>query len=73
MLISSAAIIGLEIANVAMEYNKDNDFKRLGMDTSKVGAGIWCGSISFLAAIFIVVTSKYVCFRLEFDLFSISL
>ncbi|CAF1018498.1 unnamed protein product [Adineta ricciae] len=55
MLISSAAIIGLEIANVAMEYNKENDFKRLGMDTSKVGAGIWCGSISFLAAIFIVV------------------
>ncbi|CAF0841822.1 unnamed protein product [Adineta ricciae] len=29
MLISSAAIIGLEIANVAMEYNKENDFKRL--------------------------------------------
>jgi hypothetical protein len=58
MLISSAAIIGLDIANLAIEGNKaNNETSRLGWDTSKVGAGIWSGSISYLAAIFIIATS----------------
>jgi hypothetical protein len=58
MLISSAAIIGLDIANLAIEGSKNNGAsKLLGVGTAKVGAGIWSGSISFLAAVFIIVTS----------------
>jgi hypothetical protein len=58
MVLSSSAIIGLEIANVAIEGNKDGSIKQMGLGTAKVGAGIWCGSISFIAAIFIIVISK---------------
>jgi hypothetical protein len=58
MLISSAAIIGLEIANLAIEGNKNKyGTSELGGNTAKVGAGLWSGSISFLAAIFILVIS----------------
>jgi hypothetical protein len=57
MVISSAAIIGLDIANLVIEGNKANGTSELGIGPAKVGAGIWSGSISFLAAIFILVTS----------------
>jgi hypothetical protein len=58
MVISSAAIIGLDIANLAIEGSKTGGSAMLGSGTAKVGAGIWSGSISFLAAIFIIVISK---------------
>jgi len=58
MLICSAAIISLDIANVAIEANKQNQTSKLGSGTGKVGAGIWSGSVSFLAAIVILVISK---------------
>ena len=61
MLLTNAAIVGLDIANLAIEGTKDPLFKRLGYGTSKVGAGIWSGSISFLAAIFIIVISMKDC------------
>ncbi len=58
MLISSAAVIGLEIANLAIEGNKSKyGTSELGGNTAEVGAGLWSGSISFLAAIFILVIS----------------
>ena len=57
MLFSSAAIIGLDIANLAIEGKKQ--FSGLGVDSSKVGAGIWSGSISFLAALFILTIRMY--------------
>ena len=60
MLLSSAAVIGLDIANLAIEGNKGSGIARLGMGPAKVGAGIWSGSISFLAAIFILVISMYI-------------
>ncbi|UJR16101.1 hypothetical protein I4U23_003013 [Adineta vaga] len=55
MMFSSAAVIALEIANVSIESNKDDNVEKLGMDPSKVGVGIWCGSISFLASICILI------------------
>ncbi|CAF2634777.1 unnamed protein product [Rotaria sp. Silwood2] len=55
MLICSSTIIGLDIANLAIEGNKQNGASKLGSGTANVGAGIWSGSISFLAAIFIIV------------------
>ena len=58
MLLSSAAIIGLDIANLAIEGNKNAPLKHLGLGTAKVGAGIWSGSISFIAAIFIIVIGE---------------
>jgi hypothetical protein len=58
MIICSTAIIGLDIANIAIEGNKQNGTSQLGSGTGKVGAGIWCGAISFLAAVFILVVSK---------------
>ena len=66
MIFSSAAIIGLDIANVAIEGKKQNGAAALGLDSAKVGAGIWSGSISFLAAIFIFVTSMYINLYLKF-------
>lgn len=57
MLLTNAAIIALDIANLAIEGSKDPLFKRLGFGTSKVGAGIWSGSISFLAACLIIIIS----------------
>ena len=58
IIICSAAIIGLDIANVAIEASKQNGASKLGSDTGKVGAGIWSGSMSFFAAIFILSTGK---------------
>jgi hypothetical protein len=58
MVLSSAAIIGLDIANLAIEGSKTGGSAMLGSGTAKVGAGIWSGSISFLAAIFIIMISK---------------
>jgi hypothetical protein len=55
MLLCSAAIIGLDIANLAIEGNKGNGTANLGLGPAKVGAGIWSGSISFLAGIFILI------------------
>ena len=51
LLICSTVIIGLDIANLAIEGNKQNGTSKLGSGTGKVGAGIWTESISFLAAI----------------------
>jgi hypothetical protein len=58
MLICSAAIISLDIANVAIEGNKQNGTSKLGSGTENVGAGIWSGFISFFTAILILVISK---------------
>ena len=58
MLTCSATIIGLDIANTAIEVSKHNGTSHLGSGTGKVGAGIWSGSISFCAAIFIIMISK---------------
>jgi hypothetical protein len=58
ILICSVAVIGLDIANLAIEGNKQNGTSNLGTGTGKVGAGIWCGSISFIAGIFVVSISK---------------
>jgi hypothetical protein len=58
MIIFSTTIIGLDIANTAIEGNKQSGSSKLGSGTGKVGAGIWSGSIDFLAAIFILVISK---------------
>jgi hypothetical protein len=67
MLITSAAIIGLDIANLAIEGNSELlgvSISRLGVGTAKVGAGIWSGSISFLAGISIIVISMYISLKL---------
>lgn len=58
MIICSAAIIGLDIANIAVERNKQSGLSKLGSDTGKVGAGIWTGTITFFTAIFILIISK---------------
>lgn len=58
MLISSAAIIGLDIGYMAIEGNKSNGTSKLGIGTSNVGAGVWSGTVSFIAGIFIVTISK---------------
>ena len=58
MLICSVAIIGLDIANIAIEANKQNGTLTLGSNTGKVGAGIWSGSITFSAALFVLAISK---------------
>lgn len=58
MIICSAAIISLDIANIAIEANKQNGTSKLGSGTAKVGAGIWSGSVSFFAGIFILMISK---------------
>lgn len=54
MLISSAAVVGLDIGNLAIEGNKPAEWKAFGQGPAKVGAGLWSGSISFLAAVFIL-------------------
>ena len=58
ILMCSMAIIGLDIANVAIEANKQNGGSKLGSDGSKVGAGIWSGALSFFAALFILGIGK---------------
>ena len=58
MIISSTAIIGLDIANIAIEGHKQNGTSKLGSGTGKVGAGVWSGSVSFFAAISISAISK---------------
>jgi hypothetical protein len=58
MIIFSTTIISLDIANTAIEGNKQNGSSKLGSGTGKVGAGIWSGSIDFFAAIFILVIGK---------------
>lgn len=58
IIICSAAVIGLEIANLAIEGSKENGTSQLGLGTGKVGVGIWSGFVSFLAAIFIFVIGK---------------
>jgi hypothetical protein len=58
IIICSTAIIGLDIANVAIEAGKQDGTSKLGSGPGKVGAGIWSGSMSFLAAIFILVIGK---------------
>ena len=62
MIISSAAIVGLDIANLAIEGTKDAASKFFGLGTAKVGAGIWSGSISFIAAVLIVTISMKILF-----------
>ncbi len=59
MIICSTAIISLDIANIAIEGSKQNTTSRLRLETGKVGAGIWSGSVVFLAAIFILAISKW--------------
>ena len=54
MLLSSAAVIGLDITNVVIESHKSNGTSKIGLATGKVAAGIWCGSVSLSAAIFIL-------------------
>lgn len=72
MLITSAAIVGLDIANLAIEGKKKNhDIVSFGEGTAKVGAGIWSGSISFLAGISIIVISMYFSFKFT-EIFFIS-
>lgn len=58
LLLSGMAIIGLDIANLAIEANKFNDTARIGLGTDKVGAGIWSGSTVILAAAFILFISQ---------------
>jgi hypothetical protein len=58
MVICSTTIIGLDIANTAIEGNKQNGTSKLGSEPGKVGAGIWSGSLFFLSAIFILAISK---------------
>lgn len=58
IIICSAGIIGLDIANIAIEANKQDGASKLGSDTGKVGVGIWTGSISFFAAFFILGTGN---------------
>jgi hypothetical protein len=58
MIMCSTAIIGLDIANIAIEGNKQNGTAKLGSGPGKVGAGVWSGSISFLAAIFMLTIGK---------------
>lgn len=58
MIIINAAIVGLEIANLAIEGTKGSNASFMGYGTARVGAGIWTGSISFIAAIFIIVISR---------------
>ncbi|CAF1078390.1 unnamed protein product [Rotaria sordida] len=53
--VNCSTIIGLDIANIAIEGNKQNETSKLGSGTATVGAGIWSGSISFVAAIFIII------------------
>ena len=58
MMVCSAAIVGLDIANLAIEGKKQNGTPpMLGDGTAKVGAGLWSGCISFLASIFIIAIS----------------
>lgn len=64
MLITNAAIIGLDIANLAIEGDTSNG-SSLGANISTVGAGIWSGSISFIAAFFIFVISMYFLFEFK--------
>ena len=58
LMLTSAAIIGLDIANLAIEGGKAGGSAMLGAGTAKVGAGIWSGSITFLTALFIIAISK---------------
>lgn len=58
IIICSMAVIGLEIADIAIEGSKENGTSQLGLGTGKVGAGIWSGFVSFIAAIFILVIGK---------------
>jgi hypothetical protein len=59
MIICSTTIISLDIANLAIEGNKQNGTSKLGSGTGQVGVGIWSGFIYFLTAIFILGISKY--------------
>ena len=63
IIICSTVVIGLEIANLAIEGSKQNGTLQLGLGPGKVGAGIWSGFISFLAAIFILVIGKHEIFH----------
>lgn len=58
LLLCSSTIIGLDIANIAIEGNKQNGTSKLGHSTDKVGAGIWTGCITFISATFILTASK---------------
>ena len=58
MLICSAAIISLDIANLAIEGNKSNDTSKFGSGPGKVGAGIWSGTVAFVASICILTIGK---------------
>lgn len=58
LLTSSVAIIGLDIANLAIEGNKQNETAQIGLGTDKVGAGIWSGSVCIFAAGFIVAIGE---------------
>ena len=57
-LVCSAAIISLDIANLAIEGSKSNDTSKFGSGPSKVGAGIWSGTVAFFASIAILTISK---------------
>ena len=59
MLLSSAAVIGLDTTNIIIESNKPNGTSKIGLATGKVAAGIWCGSVSLAAAIFIIAIGTY--------------
>ncbi|CAF1204340.1 unnamed protein product [Adineta ricciae] len=54
MLICSAALISLDIANLAIEGSKSNDTSKFGSGPGKVGAGIWSGTVAFVASICIL-------------------
>jgi hypothetical protein len=62
MLLSSAAIIGLDIANLVTVGNNNGI---LGGSTTKVGAGIWTGCISFVAGIFVTMISMKIFLKLK--------
>jgi hypothetical protein len=58
IIICSTAVIGVEIANIAIEGSKQNGTSQLGSGPGKVGVGVWSGFISFISAIFILVIGK---------------
>lgn len=58
LILSGMAIVGLDIANLAIEGNKSNDTARIGLGTDKVAAGVWSGSTVVLAAGFILAVGE---------------
>jgi len=70
LLITSAAIIGLDIANLAIEGKKDDSYllKGLGLGVAKVGAGLWAGCSTFLAGILVLVIGMCILF-VDFNIF----